>query len=226
MFSGKLTTMEQTNQDKASHNLMMPSSAQQDQQLVTPLRPRTVILKDGETVATMYPIPSFPQLLPPELLQFLLDEFNMEIEKGDSFPYYETLSLEEFQDVWFNRDGHICIMVLGEIPELDYSAEDIYPSSESTEKGSGSANNNDSEKNSEKYLQRKKLRNFNFKIPWEKQCLGIFQLQPAYPGRSSHVVTGTFLVNAGIEVKVLARHFQKYLLNGPRNWALRHVVSH
>ena len=208
MFSDKIG-MEHSHQEIPTHTFPMTNSTQQDQQLMTPLHPQTVILKDGETVATMYPIPSFPQLLPPELLNFLLDEFNMEIEKGDSFPYYETLSMEEFQDIWFNRDGHICIMVLGEIPELDYSADNIYPRSESADKNvkNGNSNNNgiDNERNSEEYLQRKRLRNFNFKIPWEKQCLGLFQLQPAYPGRSSHVVTGTFLVNAGIRGKGIGK---------------------
>ncbi|CCF59213.1 hypothetical protein KAFR_0G01790 [Kazachstania africana CBS 2517] len=169
------------------------------EQLLTPLQPRTILLKDGETIATMYPIPAVPSFLPHELLMFLYDEFNMEIEKGDSFPYYDTLTLEEFEDIWFHSEGHVCIMVLGEIPELDYGAdsEDSY-----------SANNNDeidTMRNTNQYRRRKEIRNLNLDIQWEKQCLGVFGLQPAYPGRSAHVVTGSFLVNAGIRGKGIGK---------------------
>ena len=100
------------------------------EQFQSQLQPHTILLKDGETIATMYPIPSYSDLLPLGLLNFLLDEFNMEIEKGDSFPYYETLNMEEFKDVWFHNDGHICVMVLGEIPELDYSVDNDLPNVE------------------------------------------------------------------------------------------------
>ena len=205
--------MDHYHQEAAHPGMMMTQGMQGDQPLATPLQPQTVVLKDGETVATMYPIPSVPQLLPSGLLSFLLDEFNMEVEKGDSFPYYETLTMEEFQDVWFNRDGHICIMVLGEIPELDYSIEDIYPADASRSKSSSSATSNyktgraqeGSNAKSEEYMKRKGQRKFDLDVHWDRQCLGIFQLQPAYPGRSSHVVTGTFLVNAGIRGKGIGK---------------------
>ncbi|CAI4043581.1 hypothetical protein SKDZ_10G0910 [Saccharomyces kudriavzevii ZP591] len=168
-------------------------------QILTPLQPYTILLKDGETIATMYPVPAYPDLLPLGLLSFLLDEFNMEVEKGDSFPYYETLSLEEFKNVWFHNDGHVCIMVLGEIPELDYSmdaeadVDDNYGTDVETMR------------HTTQYKKRKERRNLNLIIQWEKQCLGIFDLKPAYPGRSAHVVTGTFLVNAGIRGKGIGK---------------------
>lgn len=171
----------------------------QDQAL-TPLQPHTILLKDGETVATMYPIPANPDMLPMGLLAFLLDEFNMEIEKGDSFPYYETLSLKQFKEAWFHPDGHIAIMVLGEIPELDYSMEN-----DLTDLENNYGTDIETMRQTSQYKKRKKRRNLNLSIQWEKQCLGIFSLQPAYPGRSSHVVTGTFLVNAGIRGKRIGR---------------------
>ncbi|CAI4034302.1 hypothetical protein SMKI_10G0890 [Saccharomyces mikatae IFO 1815] len=168
-------------------------------QLLTPLQPYTILLKDGETIATMYPIPAYPDLLPLGLLSFLLDEFNMEVEKGDSFPYYETLSLEEFKNVWFHNDGHVCIMVLGEIPELDYSIDT------ETDVDDNYGNDVETMKHTTQYKKRKERRNLNLSIQWEKQCLGIFDLKPAYPGRSAHVVTGTFLVNAGIRGKGIGK---------------------
>lgn len=169
-------------------------------QILTPLQPHTILLKDGETISTMYPIPANPDLLPMGLLAFLLDEFNMEIEKGDSFPYYETLLLQQFKDVWFHGDGHVCIMVLGEIPELDYSMEN-----ELSDLENNYGTDIETMRHTSQYKKRKERRNLHLNIQWEKQCLGIFSLQPAYPGRSSHVVTGTFLVNAGIRGKRIGR---------------------
>ncbi|QLL33787.1 hypothetical protein HG536_0F01120 [Torulaspora globosa] len=169
-------------------------------QVLTPLQPHTILLKDGETVATMYPIPANADLLPVGLLAFLLDEFNMEIEKGDSFPYYETLSLKQFKEAWFHADGHIAVMVLGEVPELDYSMENDLSDLENNY-----GTDIETMRQTSQYKKRKKRRNLNLNIQWEKQCLGIFSLQPAYPGRSSHIVTGTFLVNAGIRGKRIGR---------------------
>lgn len=169
-------------------------------QVFTPLQPHTILLKDGETVATMYPISANPELLPAGLLAFLLDEFNMEIEKGGSFPYYEKLSLQEFKNAWFHPDGHVCIMVLGEIPELDYSMEN-----DQSDLENNYGTDIETMRHTTQYKRRKERRNLKLIMQWEKQCLGIFSLQPAYPGRSSHVVTGTFLVNAGIRGKRIGR---------------------
>ncbi|CCK72343.1 Spt10p KNAG_0J02640 [Huiozyma naganishii CBS 8797] len=173
---------------------------QQQQQFQTPLQPHTILLKDGETVATMYPVPSFQHLLPKGLLSFLLDEFNMEVVKGDSFPYYETLTLSEFKDVWLQKDGHVCVMVLGEIPELDYSVDN-----DLTDLENNYGTDINTMRKTAQYIRRKDSKNLNLNIQWEKQCLGIFSVHPAYPGRSSHVATGTFLVNAGIRGKGIGK---------------------
>ncbi|SCV01874.1 LAMI_0G14312g1_1 [Lachancea mirantina] len=176
----------------------------QELQATTGLTPRSILLKDGETTATMYPIPAHPDRLPAGLLAFLLDEFNMEVEKGDSLPFYQSLSLDEFNKIWFHRHGLVCIMVLGEIPELDYSNDD-----EENHEIMADATADDGRaemfRNTPQYIRRKERRNLNLNIQWEKQCLGTFNLHPAYPGRSSHVVTGTFLVNAGIRGKGIGR---------------------
>ena len=173
----------------------------QDKSLVlTPLQPQTILLNDEETIATLYPIPCDSSLFPHGLLSFILDEFNMEISKGVSFPYYESLTKEEFEDIWFHRDGHLCIMVLGEIPELDYGAVT----------GKTDLRNNygtliETQRHTTAYVARKKKKKLNLNIQWEKQCLGVFSLHPAYPGRSAHISTGTFLVNAGIRGKGIGK---------------------
>lgn len=172
----------------------------------SPLQPKTILLKDGETIATMYPIPSVPKLIPDGLMSFLVEEFNMEIEKGDSLPFYNTLTVDEFEKLMFVAEGHICVMVLGEIPELDYSAEDGMQS-RTNGKAGGKNRPGDSElmRFTPQYKRRKERKNLNLHIQWEKQCLGIFSLQSAFPGRSAHVATGTFLVNAGIRGKGIGR---------------------
>lgn len=75
----------------------------------------TVLLKDGETTATIYPIHLINEL-PPGLLAFLCDEFNMEIERGDTFPFFDTLHIETFQNYWFG--SFTAVMVLGDMPTL------------------------------------------------------------------------------------------------------------
>lgn len=75
----------------------------------------TVLLKDGETTATIYPI-HLASDLPPGLLAFLCDEFNMEIERGDTFPFFDTLHIELFQNYWFG--SFAAVMVLGDAPAL------------------------------------------------------------------------------------------------------------
>ncbi|CAL9736187.1 protein Spt10p [Monosporozyma servazzii] len=177
------------------------SETLQDNNLVlTPLQPHTILLNDEETIATMYPIPCDASLFPNGLLSFILDEFNMEIGKGVSFPYYEALDQQQFKDIWFQRDGHFCIMVLGEIPELDYGMI-----KEKTDLRNNYGTIIETQRHTEQYLMRKNNKNMNLNIQWEKQCLGVFSLQPAYPGRSSHISTGTFLVNAGIRGKGIGK---------------------
>lgn len=76
----------------------------------------TVLLKDGETTATIYPIQNTDGL-PAGLLAFLCDEFNMEIERGDTFPFFHNLHIEYFQNYWFGAFAGI--MVLGDSPTLE-----------------------------------------------------------------------------------------------------------
>ncbi|CCH46865.1 hypothetical protein BN7_6467 [Wickerhamomyces ciferrii] len=87
-----------------------------DQHFPVLLPPYTVLLKDGETTATIYPITNNFQL-PQGLLAFLADEFNMEIERGDTFPFFDTLDIEEFKNYWFG--AFAAVMVLGDEPQLD-----------------------------------------------------------------------------------------------------------
>lgn len=83
---------------------------------VSALERYTVLLKDGETTATIYPIQNADEL-PAGLLAFLCDEFNMEVERGDTFSFFDTLHMDSFQNYWFGAFAGV--MVLGDSPTLD-----------------------------------------------------------------------------------------------------------
>ncbi|KAI5969594.1 SPT10 [Candida margitis] len=76
----------------------------------------TILLKDGVTTATIYPISS-PLDIPVGLLHFLCDEYNMEIERGETLPFFDPLTLDQFVDHWFA--SFVGIMCLGDDPVLN-----------------------------------------------------------------------------------------------------------
>ena len=78
----------------------------------------TVLLKDKETTATIYPI-FYLEGLPDNLLLFLTQEYNDEISRGDTQPFFDPLTVDEFRDYWFGQ--FTAVMVLGDDPVLDES---------------------------------------------------------------------------------------------------------
>lgn len=103
----------------------MPPSALEDptqpphyrpDMVIPELEPYTVLLKDGQTTATIYPISSTDQL-PVGLLAFLCDEFNAEIERGDTYPLFDTLHIDTFQNYWFGSFAGV--MLIGDAPVLE-----------------------------------------------------------------------------------------------------------
>ncbi|ODV61982.1 zf-H2C2-domain-containing protein, partial [Ascoidea rubescens DSM 1968] len=82
--------------------------------------PITVLLKDDQTSATIYPIESFEDL-PPGLLAFLCDEFNAEIERGETYPFFDTLEIELFKTYWFG--SFAAVMLLGSDPYIQQSKQ-------------------------------------------------------------------------------------------------------
>jgi GNAT superfamily N-acetyltransferase len=84
--------------------------------VVPELEPYTVLLKDGQTTATIYPISSTDQL-PVGLLAFLCDEFNAEIDRGDTYPLFDTLHIDTFQNYWFGSFAGV--MLIGSAQVLE-----------------------------------------------------------------------------------------------------------
>ncbi|EDU45891.1 histone acetyltransferase Spt10 [Pyrenophora tritici-repentis] len=120
------------------------------------IAPGQVILRDRVTTATIIPF-SAPNQVPLTLLAYLCDQLGREIEKGDTYPMVEPLSLDDFGPYWFGVFG--AIMLIGEI-------QDGRALHEMARQG----------------------------CDWERECLGSFYIKPNYPGRSSHVCNGGFLV--------------------------------
>ncbi|OIW27008.1 hypothetical protein CONLIGDRAFT_581551 [Coniochaeta ligniaria NRRL 30616] len=82
------------------------------------ITPRHVTLRDRQTVATVVPFASRFQV-PDSLLRYLNDQFNKEIEGGDTYPMMEGLPFDKFASYWFQNFG--AIMLLGNIE----SAEEV-----------------------------------------------------------------------------------------------------
>ncbi|KAK3935125.1 protein SPT10 [Diplogelasinospora grovesii] len=80
--------------------------------------PRHVTLRDRQTVATVVPFASRHQV-PESLLRYLNDQFNKEIEGGDTYPMMDPMPFDKFAGYWFQNFGGI--MLLGNIE----SAEDV-----------------------------------------------------------------------------------------------------
>ncbi|MCJ1331921.1 hypothetical protein MMC10_008613 [Thelotrema lepadinum] len=131
------------------------------------IAPRYATLRDRITTATLLPFSSAAQV-PLGLISYLCDQFNREIELGDTYPMINPLPLETFGTYWFSNFG--AIMVGGEIE----NGEDLM---QMEEKG----------------------------VDWARQCLGSFYVKPNYPGRSSHVCNGGFLVTDAARNKGVGR---------------------
>lgn len=118
--------------------------------------PKQVTLRDRVTAATLVPFCSALQV-PRSLLSYLCDQLNKEIEKGDTYPMMEPISMDAFGPYWFSNFG--AVMLLGSFD----CARDVMT------------------------LERAGT-------DWGKVCLGSFNIKPNYPGRSSHICSGAFLV--------------------------------
>lgn len=73
--------------------------------------PRQVTLRDRFTKAVIVPFASQHQV-PTTLLAYLCDQFNKEIEGGDTYPLMDLFSAETFASYWFQNFG--AVMLLGE----------------------------------------------------------------------------------------------------------------
>jgi GNAT superfamily N-acetyltransferase len=143
------------------------------------LTPRQVTLRDRVTIATLMPFASADDI-PRPLLKYLSDQFNKEIEKGDTYAMTEPIPLAQFGRYWFSNFG--VVMLLGDIQSVEQT--------HSMDRAGAN---------------------------WTKICLGGFHIRPNYPGRSSHVCNGTFIVTDAARNKGVGRLMgEAYLEWAPR----------
>lgn len=79
-----------------------------DRPLYKTIEPLQFKLVGSDIVATAFPIFN-PADVPDSLIQFMLDEFNLEIDAGQTYPQLERLTRQEFIDYWF---ASFCVIVL------------------------------------------------------------------------------------------------------------------
>ena len=133
--------------------------------------PKRVVLRDRVTPASLLPFCT-AQAIPPRLIAYLTAQLNLEVEKGDTYPMITNFDVQSFGKYWFQGFG--AVMLLGEV-----GAPDML-------NGSGG----DWEDDVARDLQNMEQSG----VRWEDVCLGSFYVKPNYPGRSSHVCNGGFLV--------------------------------
>ena len=83
--------------------------------LPSEIAPRLVTLRDRITAATLVPFTS-PNQVPRALLQYLCDQLNREVEKGDTYPMIDPLPLATFGSYWFALFA--AVMILGDIQHV------------------------------------------------------------------------------------------------------------
>ena len=148
--------------------------------LPSSITPRLVTLRDRITSATLIPILSSSEI-PPGLLAHLCAQFNLEIEKGDTYPLLEPLSVSAFGEYWFQNFG--AVMLSGDIVG---GKDQLWTLEEAGQ-------------------------------DWHKLCLGTFYIKPNYPGRSSHVCNGGFIVTNAARNKGVGRLMgEAYLAWAPK----------
>jgi len=101
---------------RASGSAPFPDPHDVHPSLPVDVYPRVVTLRDRATVATIVPFCSRDQV-PPSLQAYLSDQFNKEIEMGDTYPMIDTMPGEKFGSYWFQNFG--AVMLLGNIENAD-----------------------------------------------------------------------------------------------------------
>ncbi|QLL30949.1 hypothetical protein HG536_0A07640 [Torulaspora globosa] len=72
------------------------------------IEPLQFKLVGSDTVATAFPIFNSTDV-PDSLIELMLEEFNLEIDGGQTYPQFERLTKQEFIDYWF---ASFCVIVL------------------------------------------------------------------------------------------------------------------
>ncbi|TNY21356.1 hypothetical protein DMC30DRAFT_416112 [Rhodotorula diobovata] len=135
--------------------------------------------RKGKLVPRSYPLPRAGAALtvlpvrresvPTALVEFLRDTFNDVVEEGKTYPQMNQLSLDEFCAYFFAAD---CFVGL-----LDAAPADLGDASAGMDRDEGLT-----------------LESVAAGRDWRDCVLGMYYVKPNYPGRSSHLCNGGFVV--------------------------------
>ncbi|BGP21766.1 hypothetical protein JCM10295v2_000641 [Rhodotorula toruloides] len=131
-----------------------------------PLVPRTYKLANLQAL-TVFPVSR--KTVPDELLAYLQGVFNDVVEEGRTYPQMNPLSLDEFAAYFFAADCFVGI--------LDTAPADLGDASAGMDRDEGL-----------------KLESVVAGREWKDCVLGMYYVKPNYPGRSSHLCNGGFVV--------------------------------
>ncbi|VVT48446.1 uncharacterized protein SAPINGB_P001783 [Magnusiomyces paraingens] len=193
--------------------------ALREQTLNHPLVPTELTLADG-THAVAFPLTS-QDYIPLSLLTHLTDEFNEEIERGQTYPLESPLTPEGFKTYWMG--DFTAIVLKGTLAEFEKTAA----SQHAVPGSSASVTPSDPSHLYENYHEEENAKSTHAKatalIPrdadWGTIFLGTFHVLPNYPGRSSHVCNCGFLVSSlarGSPLKVGSAMGKLYLEWAPK----------
>lgn len=164
------------------------------QTLNHPLVPTEVDLGDG-TKATAFPITAADHV-PLSLLIHMCDEFNEEIERGQTYPVEEQMNVDEFHKYWMG--DFTGILLQGSLQHFKQLAESTGPhvsdSVASSKNDPSQLYYNYHEKGEQEISESARLLPLN--ADWDKVFLGTFHILPNFPGRSSHICNCGFLVSS------------------------------
>lgn len=193
-------------------------SALRKQTINHPLVPTQVTLADNSP-AVAFPLTPL-DYIPLSLLTHLTDEFNDEIERGQTYPLEEPLTPEGFKNYWMG--DFTAILLKGTLEDFEKLAAEQGVAKSAT---AASLKESDPSHLYDQYHEsgEPKLSESARLLPrdaaWSSVFLGTFHVLPNYPGRSSHVCNCGFLVAAssrGQPVKVGSVLGQLYLDWAPK----------
>lgn len=172
------------------------------------LVPEEIKLAD-DSYATVFPVYSSDHL-PLGLLARMCDEFNDEIERGQTYPLEKTLSIEEFLNYWLG--DFTAIVLQGRLSDFQqaFATKAAEFAASHPTAATDSLQQQLHEITTPHILESVKL------IPvegdWDKLFLGTFHVLPNYPGRCSHNCNAGFLVSSKARGKKLGLAMGKIYL--------------
>lgn len=165
------------------------------------LKPIEITLADS-TVATVFPLYS-SDLIPLTLLAHMCDEFNDEIERGQTYPIENTLTIEQFKQYWCG--DFTAIALAGSLAEFEALSAQAHPISTSASDPLQKQLHESPEPSAVVKL-------IPVAADWSKIFLGTFHVLPNYPDRCSHVCNAGFLISSTSRGKRIGTELGKVYL--------------